>query len=116
MNAREQRGLVIAALCKLKHDNGEWVVPSQSGAEKMYRVNPAAQTCTCPDHVEAGHKCKHLFAVEFVVKREVAVDGTVTETKSITFTEKRSTNKSGLPTTRLSRWRRTASRSCCSTC
>jgi transposase len=48
-----------------------------------------AQTCTCPDHQEAGHKCKHLYAVEFTMKREVASDGTVTETKSITFTEKK---------------------------
>src|SRR4051794_12021341 len=89
MNAREERGLVIAALCKLRHDGGEWVVPSQSGAERMYRVNPMAGTCTCPDHLEAGFKCKHVYAVEFTMKREVASDGTVTETKSMTFTEKK---------------------------
>jgi hypothetical protein len=55
----------------------------------MYRVNPTAATCTCPDHVEAGFKCKHVYAVEFTMKREVATDGTVVETKSITFTEKK---------------------------
>lgn len=89
MTAREERGLVIAALCKLKHENGEWVVPSQSGAERMYRVNVGAGTCTCPDFMERGEKCKHQYAVEFTMKREVAADGTVTETKSITFTEKK---------------------------
>jgi hypothetical protein len=89
MNAREQRGLVIAALCKLKHDGQTWVVPSQSGAERMYRVDPTAGTCTCPDHAESGFKCKHVYAVEFTMKREVAADGTVTETNSITFTEKK---------------------------
>jgi transposase len=89
MTPREERGLVIAALCKLKHDNGEWIVPSQSGAERLYRVNPKAGTCTCPDHQEAGFKCKHVFAVEFTMKREIAADGTVTETKSVTFTEKK---------------------------
>lgn len=89
MNAREERGLVIAALCKLNHDNGEWVVPSQTGPDKLYRVNPAQQTCTCPDHKEAGHKCKHLYAVEFTIKREIDAEGNVTETKSITFTEKK---------------------------
>src|SRR5206468_10011758 len=52
-------------------------------------VNAEAQTCTCPDHQEAGQKCKHIYAVEFTMKREVASDGTVTETKSITFTEKK---------------------------
>src|SRR5437763_14305687 len=55
----------------------------------MYRVNPTAATCTCPDHVEAGFKCKHVYAVEFTMKREVAADGTVTDTRSVTFTEKK---------------------------
>ena len=89
MNAREERGLVIAALCKLNKTKEGWLVPSQSGAERIYRVNVEKQTCTCPDHQEAGFKCKHLYAVEFTMKREVGTDGTVTETKSITFTEKK---------------------------
>ena len=78
MNAREERGLVIAALCKLnKYENG-WLVPSQSGA-KIYNVNVQAQTCSCPDHQEAGFKCKHLYAVEFTIKRETDGQGNVTE-------------------------------------
>jgi hypothetical protein len=89
MTAREERGLIIAALCKLKHDGETWMVPSQSGAEKTYRVNVQAGTCTCPDHAETGFKCKHVYAVEFTIKREVAADGTVTESKSVTFTEKK---------------------------
>jgi transposase len=87
MTPREERGLVIAATCKLNKKGGEWLVPSQSG-EKIYHVNPQAQTCTCPDHAEAGHKCKHLFAVEITVKRESNGDGTITETQSVTFTKK----------------------------
>jgi len=90
MTPREERGLVIAALCKLNRvNNDEWLVPSQSRGETIYRVNPATQSCTCPDHLEAGHKCKHLFAVEIVMKRETRPDGTVIETKSITFIEKK---------------------------
>jgi hypothetical protein len=88
MNAREERGLIIAALCKLNRVDGEWLVPSQSKGETIYRVNTQKQTCTCPDHQEGGHKCKHLYAVEFTLKREVNIDGTVTETKSVVFTEK----------------------------
>src|SRR5437762_3090550 len=88
MDAREQRGLVIAAMVKLNRTNDGWLVPSQSG-EKIYTVDPVAQTCTCPDHQEAGHKCKHLFAVEITIKREVNPDGTIRETKSITFTEEK---------------------------
>ena len=87
MNAREERGLVIAALCKLNQTPDGWLVPSQSG-EKIYRVNVEKQTCTCPDHTESGFKCKHLYAVEFTIKREVHPDGSVTETKTLTFTEK----------------------------
>jgi transposase len=89
MNAREQRGLTIAALCKLSQQDGQWIVPSQSAGDKRYAVNVGAGTCTCPDHQEAGFKCKHLYAVEFTLKREHAPDGTVTETKTLTFTEKK---------------------------
>lgn len=90
MNEREQRGLVIAALCKLNRQNDEaWLVPSQSGGDRAYTVNVKTQTCTCPDHQEGGHKCKHLFAVEITMKRECRADGTVIETRSVTFTEKK---------------------------
>src|ERR1700686_4657505 len=89
MDAREQRGLIIAAMVKLNGKDGSWLVPSQS-CDKTYSVNPVAQTCTCPDHAEWGHKCKHLFAVEITIKREISIDGSmITETKSITFTEER---------------------------
>jgi transposase len=52
-------------------------------------VDAEKQTCTCPDHQEAGQKCKHIYAVEFMIQREVRPDGTVIETQSITFTEKK---------------------------
>jgi transposase len=89
MNAREERGLVIAATTKLNETHGVWVVPSATGADKRYMVDPRKGTCTCPDHAETGFKCKHQYAVEFTVKRERAADGTVTETKTMTFTEKK---------------------------
>src|SRR5205085_10553660 len=89
MTPREERGLVIAALCKLRRTDEGWLVPSQTGAERIYRVNIEGQTCTCPDHQEAGYKCKHLFAVEFTIKREHGADGSVSETRSVTFSEKR---------------------------
>jgi transposase len=89
MNPREQRGVIIAALCKLVSKDGQWVVPSQTASDKRYVVNAQAGTCTCPDHVETGFKCKHVYAVEFTMKRELAVDGTVTETRTLTFSEKK---------------------------
>src|SRR5437660_5579969 len=88
MNAREERGLIIAAVCKLNHTpDGGWLVPSQSG-DKIYTVNAERQTCTCPDHQEAGFKCKHLYAVEFVIQRELFADGTVNVTETVTFTQR----------------------------
>jgi hypothetical protein len=88
MQAREERGLVISALCKLNRTPDGWLVPSQSAGDTIYTVDPAKQTCTCPDHAEHGHKCKHIYAVEFTIKREFNPDGSVTDTKSVTFTEK----------------------------
>jgi transposase len=89
MNAREQRGLVIAATKKLTQKGHVWIVPSQSGKGK-YTVCPDAENpyCSCPDHEDHGGMCKHLYAVETVMKREHGDNGTVTETRTITFTQK----------------------------
>lgn len=92
MDAREERGLVIAATCRLNRmSNGTWLVPSQTKAGDVaaYHVNLDAKTCTCPDHTEGGNTCKHYYAASIVHKRDVLPDGTVIETKSMTFTEKK---------------------------
>lgn len=89
MNTREQRGIIIAATVKIAKRDGQWVVPSQSACDKRYVVNPEQGTCTCPDHAETGFVCKHIHAVMFTIKREQAADGTVTETRTLTFTEKK---------------------------
>ncbi len=83
--ARQQRGLVIAATCKLAKKNDFWVVPSSTGQGRYY-VRPDKASCTCPDHQEEDHKCKHLYAVEIVIQRELFSDGSVSETKSLTVT------------------------------
>ena len=86
MNAREQRGLAIAATCNLTHKGGIWLVPSQS-SNKHYTVCPDPENphCTCPDHETRGVKCKHIFAVEIVVKRDC--DGTETVTVRQTYSQ-----------------------------
>jgi hypothetical protein len=90
MNAREQRGLAIAATQKLTQKGKVWLVPSQSGRGK-YTVCPDSESpyCSCPDHEDHGGMCKHLYAVEFAMKRESMQDGTVVETRTVTFTEKK---------------------------
>jgi len=86
--ARQQRGMVIAATCKLQRKGGVWLVPSQSGGGK-YTVCPdkAAPHCTCPDHETRGERCKHIFAVEIVIQRELFPNGDVEETRSVTIAE-----------------------------
>lgn len=92
MNPREQRGLVLAATRWIETKDGKtWIVPSQTEDKRRYYVRPDenSPTCTCPDHKEYQHACKHIFAVRFVMQRtmrEVLGDGstrTTTETVSV---------------------------------
>jgi transposase len=89
MNDREQRGLAIAATCKITKKGGVYLVPSQFG-KGQYTVCPDATAphCSCPDHELRGGRCKHIFAVEFFVKREQNPDGTETVVSTVTVTEK----------------------------
>lgn len=83
--SRQQRGLEIAATARIEKKGGAWLVPSQSGKGR-YTVIPHAETphCSCPDHEDGGHKCKHLFAVEYMLFREHNADGTTTITETVT--------------------------------
>ena len=77
MDAREERGLQIAATTKIIKAKHGYVVPSQTGKGEWCVNLDGTPRCTCPDF-EAGMKCKHIYAVEFTVKRETSPDGTVT--------------------------------------
>src|SRR5260370_30350223 len=88
MEAREQRGIVIAAMFRLDRKDGAWIVPSQTNQGKKYSVNLERRTCSCPDHQEEGHVCKHIHAVMITLKRELGLNGEVTETKTLTVAEK----------------------------
>jgi transposase len=71
MSIREQKGQAIAKSFQVRRSNGLWLVPSQDGRTR-YKVTPdqAGPRCTCPDFEFRQQKCKHIFAVEFTVKRE----------------------------------------------
>lgn len=88
MNAREQRGMEIAATVKLRRKGSVWIVPSQAGKGDMYSVDLSgdAPTCSCPDHETRRVKCKHIHAVEFSIRRETRPDGTTTVTKTVRVT------------------------------
>ena len=91
MTPREERGLIIAATCRLnRKPDGNWLVPSQTSKQTVaYTVNLKTKSCTCPDCVEGGFVCKHYFAAQIVHQRDMLPDGTMVETKTITFTEKK---------------------------
>lgn len=90
MNARKERGQTIADTLPISKMGEAWVVPSQAG-KGVYVVGKdeyGNRKCQCPDFDSTGIKCKHIFAVEFKISRAVAVDGTVTETKTLTVAER----------------------------
>ncbi len=88
MEAREIRGLEIAATKKLRQKGALWLVPSQAG-NSTYVVDPteAAATCSCPDYEERREPCKHVYAVEYTIRREtIRPDGSaVSETLRVTY-------------------------------
>jgi transposase/predicted nucleic acid-binding Zn finger protein len=87
MDAREERGLVIANTSKIEKNKLGWKVPSQSGnGSYIVNLDHGEPFCTCPDFEKRGLPCKHIHAVEFVIKRETKPDGTITYTKSVKMT------------------------------
>jgi hypothetical protein len=84
---RETKALEIVASTILTRKGDLWIVPSQSSA-KDYTVDPHPESprCTCPDFEFRQLRCKHIFAVEIVLRREVTVsnDGTQTVTETVT--------------------------------
>ena len=98
VEARKQRGLEIAALCKIEKKNDYvWFVPSQYNASRVkYEVRyhrGKEPTCTFEDHGTRRCKCKHIYAVECVIKRETIqhADGSMTVKESVTVTKTRKT-------------------------
>lgn len=94
VNGRRQRGLEIAATQVITENFGKgwnakgWNVPSQSAPGTTYRVVRATEgfRCACPDFELTGSTCKHGFAVEFMLRREMRPDGTVIETRAARMT------------------------------
>src|ERR1041385_713448 len=92
--ARQQRGLVIAATQTIQQESYGWLVPSQSdqrkGSEYCVTRQDDGLHCSCPDFELRHQTCKHGFAVEFYLKRETITspDGetTVTETRAVRVT------------------------------
>ena len=80
---RQQRGMAIAALVPVVKNKLGYKIPSQSG-NGSYVVNVDDEPfCTCPDFEKRQEPCKHVYAVEFIIRREERPDGTTIETKTL---------------------------------
>ncbi len=88
---REERGKAIAnnkGSVKQVNDNS-FKVKSQSG-KGVYEVKatPNGMTCTCPDFVYRGGKCKHIQATRYYLEIEKDTpQGTVTEKVHLTYSQ-----------------------------
>jgi transposase len=96
VEARKQRGLEIAAVARIEKDGKFYLVPSQTNPRATkYKVwrNPAkpVYTCNCPDHETRRCNCKHIYAVQYFLRREDHADGSTTVTEQITVTKTRKT-------------------------
>ena len=64
----------------IKVGENDWLVFSLSSTNK-YKVTIKPQSCTCPDFELRQQKCKHIYAVEYTIEREVHSDGSETLTR-----------------------------------
>lgn len=96
VDAREKRGRHIAETVRIKRKGDQYVVPSQTRGTRgsVYLVDLTAEngpTCTCLDHEERGHRCKHIHAVEYAIIMEQTADEdgapvtTITRVSRVTY-------------------------------
>ena len=96
MSIRQQKGLQIAQRANIVQQGRIYLVPSQSGKGKKYKVDPDKKHCTCPDYDFRREPCKHLFAVEHVIEKtkttttqtDARGNTTTTTTESVKVTRK----------------------------
>jgi transposase len=89
LSEREIKALQIAATSKLIRKGNMWIVPSQVGhGEYKVNLDPRMPRCTCPDHEFTQARCKHIYAVEYVLERETTPDGRTVVTETVKVTRK----------------------------
>jgi transposase len=94
MDMRKLKGEQIAKTGRIVKLEDGWRVPSQSGKGE-YIVSTASllskPKCTCSDYETRGVICKHMYAVEIILQKEINVDEhgntTITETKKVTYSQ-----------------------------
>ena len=87
---RKERGAEIAKTSIITKTSDGWTVPSQSGNGKYdVKLEGFDPVCSCPDYVKRKVRCKHIFAVEMTLKKEVDSSGNmkVTQTMKVTYAQ-----------------------------
>ncbi len=84
---RKERGVQIANTSQIIKNKRGWLVPSQSTTAKyLVRFNHNEPECSCPDFEMRRMKCKHIFAVETTITKQIDAEGTATITKTTRMT------------------------------
>src|SRR3989338_9329533 len=84
MEVRKQRGYEIAKTSRIEKTEKGWKVPSQSGGGHYIVVsNGFGAECSCPDHELRNCKCKHIWAVEFIVTKQIDQEGNAIITQTV---------------------------------
>lgn len=87
MDTRQERGLQIAQHSNIIKTRVGWKVPSQSGnGTYIVSLDHGNPFCTCPDFEARNQPCKHIYAVEFTIRREDQADSTTVVTKTMKVT------------------------------
>ncbi|MDE1865697.1 MAG: transposase [Candidatus Micrarchaeota archaeon] len=92
LQIRRQKGMEIAQRKKITNHDGIWLVPSQSNPKQAYKVQLSlnGSTCTCQDYVSRGIRCKHIFAVDITITKQIDEQGNtiITTTKRVQYPQK----------------------------
>jgi transposase len=69
MESRKLKGRELAKRAKITGTGQVWIVPSEQRPSKKYKVDLRSKspTCNCADYESRRRKCKHIFAVEYVI-------------------------------------------------
>jgi len=89
MDARQERGFLIATTCKIEETRLGWKVPSQSGnGTYIVNLDHGEPFCTCLDFDTTHQKCKHIYAVEFMLQnREHPESASLVKSIRTTYTQ-----------------------------
>jgi transposase len=81
---REQRGVLIAQKYRITRTDKGYEVPSQFNKGKyLVQVRYDHKECNCPDYEVRRQKCKHIYAVEYTLKKEIDNEGNTIITQTV---------------------------------